>query len=264
MTPSAYAKSGAAEASQESAYPRPRYAWYVLGVLTLVYIFSFLDRQILNLLVAPIRRDLHVTDTQISLLSGFTFAIFYVAFGIPLGRVADSRNRTRLITGGFAAWSLFTAACGMAGSFGQLALMRMGVGIGEATLSPAAYSLISDYFPPRRRAFAQGIYNMGIYVGSGIALVLGGIVTGIVSRRADYTIPLLGTVRSWQVIFLVIGVVGVLVVPIMLTVREPVRQNAGRRAATSIPLGEVVAYVRQNFATYSRHNLGIAMLSFSS
>ncbi len=89
----------------------------------------------------------------------------------------------------------------MARSFGQLALMRMGVGIGEATLSPAAYSLISDYFPPRRRAFAQGIYNMRIYVGSGIALVLGGIVTGIVSRHADYTIALLGTVRSWQVVF---------------------------------------------------------------
>ena len=145
----------------DTAYPRPGYAWYVLGVLTLVYMFSFLDRQILNLLVAPVRRDLHISDTQMSLLSGFAFALFYVAFGIPLGRVADSRSRTNLITAGFATWSLFTAGCGLAASYGQLLVMRMGVGIGEASLGPAAYSLITDYFPPNRRARAQGIYNMG-------------------------------------------------------------------------------------------------------
>ncbi len=248
----------------DDEYPKPRYAWYVLGVLTLVYIFSFLDRQILSLLVAPIRRDLHISDTQISLLSGFSFAIFYVAFGIPLGRVADSRNRSKLITIGFASWSLFTGACGLAGNFVQLALMRMGVGVGEATLSPAAYSLITDYFPPRRRAIAQGIYNMGIYVGSGIALVLGGVVTGIVAKRPDYVVPLLGAMRSWQVVFLVIGGIGVLVVPVMFTVREPVRQHVGASGAVSIPLARVAAYVRGNLATYGCHNVGIAMLSFSS
>lgn len=245
-------------------YPPQDYAWYVLGVLTLVYIFSFLDRQILSLLVAPIRKDLHISDTQISLLSGFSFAIFYVSFGIPLGRVADSRNRKGLIAIGFAAWSAFTAACGLAGSFVQLALMRMGVGVGEATLSPAAYSLITDYFPPQRRAVAQGVYNMGIYVGSGVALLVGGVVSGILAGHADFIIPIIGSVRPWQMVFFVIGLAGVCVVPIMLTVREPARQNAGRASATSVPLADVVQYVRKNFATFSCHNVGIAMLSFSS
>lgn len=245
-------------------YPAPRYAWYVVGVLTLVYIFSFIDRQILSLLVAPIRTDLHISDTQISLLSGFSFAIFYVSFGIPVGRIADSKSRTGLIALGFTAWSAFTAACGLAGSFVQLAAMRMGVGVGEATLSPAAYSLITDYFPPQRRAVAQGVYNMGIYIGSGVALLVGGIVAGALSGHDEYMLPIIGSVKPWQLVFLVIGAAGVCVVPIMLTVREPMRQNVGESGVTSVPLSQVVQYVKRNFATYTCHNVGIAMLSFSS
>ena len=243
-----------------AVYPRPAYAWYVLGVLTLVYVFSFLDRQILNLLVVPVKADLHISDTEMSLLMGLSFAVFYTVFGIPLGRLADAWSRRGLIAGGFALWSAFTAGCGFVGNFPQLALMRMGVGVGEASLGPAAYSLITDYFPPQRRGVAQGFYNMGIYIGSGLALVLGGVAIAVVSRQAVWDLPVIGVVRWWQLIFLVIGAAGLLALPLMLTVREPVRQGA---TAGSPPLREAWVHFKRNRATYLHHNVGIAMLTFS-
>lgn len=244
-----------------AAYPDPRYAWYALGVLTLVYVFSFLDRQILNLLVVPIKTDLQLSDTQMSLLIGLAFAIFYTVFGIPLGRIADAYSRRGLIAAGFATWSVFTAGCGFISSYPQLAAMRMGVGVGEASLSPAAYSLITDYFAPRRRGIAQGVYNMGIYIGAGLALVLGALVIGWVSQRPLWNLPLIGEVRWWQLIFILIGAVGLLTVPLMLTVKEPPRHGA---PASSIPLREVFGHLRQHRKTYLCHNVGIALLSFSA
>jgi MFS family permease len=112
-------------------------------------VFSFLDRTILSLLVGPIRHDLHISDTQVSLLMGFSFAVFYTFYGLPIGRMADSHSRRNLIAGGIATWSLFSAGCGLAKTFGQMLFLRMGVGVGEAALSPSAYSLLTDYFPPR-------------------------------------------------------------------------------------------------------------------
>src|ERR1700679_1206222 len=129
---------------EQEEYPSPVYAWYVVGVLTVAYIFSFIDRQIMSLMVAPIQRDLEISDFQISLLIGTSFAVFYTFFGIPLGRLADTKDRRAIICFGVAFWSLMTAGCGLTKKFWDLALMRMGVGIGEATLSPAAYSLIAD------------------------------------------------------------------------------------------------------------------------
>jgi len=129
-------------AREQESYPPAGYAWYVVGVLTLAYIFSFIDRQILSLMVGPIQQDLRISDTQMSLLMGLTFAVFYTFFGIPLGRLADTSSRRLLIAVGVAAWSVMTAGCGLAMTFWQLAVFRMGVGVGEATLSPSAYSLI--------------------------------------------------------------------------------------------------------------------------
>src|SRR5262245_15450942 len=160
----------------EQPYPSAAYAWYVVGVLTLVYVFSFIDRQILSLLVGPIRRDLGISEKQMSLLMGASFAVFYTLFGIPLGRLADTRSRRGIIAVGVAFWSVMTAACGLTRSFWQLALARIGVGVGEASLSPSAYSLIADYFRPERRSTALSVYSMGIYVGSGLAYALGGLV----------------------------------------------------------------------------------------
>ena len=171
-------------AADETPYPKPACAWYVLGLLTLVYVFSFLDRTILSLLVGPLRRDLHITDTQVSLLMGFSFALFYTFFGLPIGRMADSYSRRKLIAGGIATWSLFSAGCGLARNFGQMLLLRMGVGVGEASLSPSAYSLLTDYFPPRRRALAMSIYSMGIYIGTWRSFIIGRVCDRLGKRSS--------------------------------------------------------------------------------
>jgi MFS family permease len=252
----------------EEQYPSASYAWYVVGVLTLVYVFSFIDRQILNLLVRPIRRDLGISDTEMSLLMGFSFAVFYTFFGIPLGRLADTRSRRTIIAVGFAFWSLFTAGCGLAKNFGQMLLMRMGVGVGEAALSPAAYSMITDCFPPRRRATALSVYSMGIYIGSGIAFIIGGLVSKFATQQELWQLPVIGATRPWQVVFFIVGLPGVLLALLMFTLREPARRGAkmntaGQTTAPQIPLGEVLAYIRENWRTFLCHNMGFALLSIS-
>jgi MFS family permease len=255
--------SGVPQARADEAYPSAQYAWYVVGILVVVYVFSFVDRLILNLMVAPIRRDLQISDTEISLLSGFSFALFYAVLGVPISRIADSGCRRCLIAGGFVVWSVFTAACGLARSFGQLLLMRVGVGVGEATLNPAAYSLITDYFPPERRATALGLYNMGIYVGAGIAFILGGLVIGLTASREEYVLPVLGAVRSWQLVFFLVGVPGLVFALAMFTVAEPRRRGPGADVA-SIPLGEVFTYIKMNRSTFASHNIATALLAFAA
>src|SRR5258708_6316435 len=191
----------------ESARPQEalgslRYAWYVVGVLTFVYIFSFIDRQIFSLLVGPLRHDLHITDTQVSYLIGTSFLVFFALFGIPIGRLTDIYSRRLIIAIGLVLWSLFTAGCGLAHTFPQMLLLRMGVGAGEAALSPAAYSLITDYFPRNRLATAISVYSMGIYIGAGLSSVVGSLVVHYAAAQATWTLPLVGAVRSWQLIFL--------------------------------------------------------------
>ncbi len=247
----------------EEPYPPVGYAWYVVGVLTFVYVFSFIDRQILSLLVKPIRRDLGISDTQMSLLMGFSFAVFYTFFGIPLGRLADSRSRRTIIAVGFAFWSLFTAGCGLARNFTQMLLLRMGVGVGEAALSPAAYSLITDTFPRHRLATAISVYSMGIYLGSGIALVLGGAVSALAGSQELWSLPLVGETRPWQVIFFIVGLPGVFLALLMYTVREPKRRDL-RTDKQQLPLSEVLAYIYKNRMTFVCHNVGFALISFSN
>jgi MFS family permease len=256
---------------EETPYPPTGYAWYVVGVLTLVYIFSFIDRQILNLLVSPIRRDLGISDTQMSLLMGFSFALFYTFFGIPLGRLADHKSRRSIIAVGFIFWSIMTAGCGLAKNFFQMLLLRMGVGVGEACLSPAAYSLITDYFPKERRATAISVYSMGIYIGSGLAFLLGGTVVGLASGQEVWDLPVIGATRPWQVIFFVVGMPGVLLALLMYTIKEPMRRGIrliqaadGTMKRTQVPLKEVYEYVLKNRTTFLCHTIGFALLSFSS
>ena len=256
---------------EQEPYPSTVYAWYVVGVLTLVYVFSFIDRQILNLLVEPIKKDLAISEFQMSLLMGFSFAFFYTFFGIILGRLADSKSRRAIIAVGFVMWSLFTAGCGLARNFFQMLLMRVGVGVGEAALSPAAYSLITDYFPKERRATALSVYSMGIYIGSGLAYMLGGVVYRWASTEAGWNVPLVGETRAWQVIFFIVGLPGVVLALLVYTVREPVRRGIkmiraadGRLKAAQAPLKEVFAYISENRLTFICHNVGFALLSFSS
>ena len=166
------------------------YRWYVIMVLLLAQMFSFLDRMIMGLLVGPIRESFAISDTQYSLLAGLAFSLFYAVMGIPLARIADSRNRRNLITWGIAVWSLMTAVCGLARNFWTLFFARVGVGVGEAALGPAAYSMITDYFPKSTLARALSVYMLGVTLGSGFAYMLGGAVVAYVQTLETVSLPL--------------------------------------------------------------------------
>jgi MFS family permease len=205
---------------------RPRvsaYAWYALTLFVVVYVFNFIDRQIVSILAESIKADLKLDDGQIGFLYGTAFAVFYALFGIPLGRLADSWYRGRLMAIGLALWSSMTALSGFAQSYGMLAAARVGVGIGEASASPAAYSMIADYFPKERRATALSIYSSGLYIGGGIALPLGGFVLSAWARNfPDAASAPLG-LAPWQAAFLVVGLPGILLALWIWTLREPLR-----------------------------------------
>ncbi len=208
------------------------YAWYVVLILTIAYTISYIDRQIFNLLVGPIRADLDISDTQVSLLQGFAFAIFYSVMGVPIARIADRGNRRNVIAAGIFVWCLMTAACGFARNFLQLFLARVGVGVGEAALSPPAYSIIADYFPEERRALATGTYSLGVYAGAGLAMLVGGAVIELISLHAPIDLPLLSALKPWQLTFIVVGLPGVLVGLLMFTIKEPVRRGSIGQEAT--------------------------------
>jgi MFS family permease len=202
------------------------YAWYVLGVLVVVYMFNFIDRQIIAILAEDIKRDLGISDTEIGFLYGTAFAIFYALFGIPLGRLADMWLRTRLLALGLTLWSGMTAVSGFASSFAHLAFARIGVGIGEASASPCAYSLLSDYFPKEKRATVLAIYSGGLFLGGGVSLFIGGL---IVDRwNAAYpetTLAPLG-LAGWQAAFLAVGIPGLILALLVALMKEPVRGAA--------------------------------------
>jgi MFS family permease len=272
MQPQTPQQAGGSKPAETHDYPRESYAWYVVVVLTIVYLFSFIDRQILSMMVGDIKTGLGLDkDWQVGFLMGPAFAVFYTIFGIPFGRLADSHNRTRIIAFGLTVWSLMTAACGLARSFWHMALMRIGVGIGEASLSPSAYSMITDYFRKEKLARAIAFYGMGIYFGSGMAYLVGGKAITYVRQTAPWDLPVLGLVTPWQKVFFLVGLPGLLVVPLLLlTVREPERRGllGARRAPgvkhTAVPLREALRYIGANKSTILSHNIGFALLSFSS
>jgi MFS family permease len=201
-------------------------------VLTLAYTCSFIDRQILTMLIDPIRRDLHVTDTQVALLGSLAFTVFYTLLGVPIARLADRANRRNIMAAGVALWSLMTAACGLARGFWPLFGARVGVGVGEAALSPAAFSVLSDLFPARRLGRAISAYSTGIYFGAGLALIVGGTVIKKITSASIRELPFIGTILPWQLVFLVVSTLGIPVFLLMLTLREPRRRG---RAPTALP-----------------------------
>ena len=199
-----------------------RYAWSVLGVLVLVYVLNFVDRSIISILANDIKRDLNLDDSDLGFLYGTAFGVFYALFGLPLGKLADSWNRTKLLTLGLALWSTMTALSGFAKSGGMLAAARVGVGIGEASASPSAYSLISDWFPKHMRATALAIYASGLYLGGGISLLIGAQVVqrwNAAWPNGDAPLGLAG----WQAAFMVVGLPGLLLALWVSTLREPIR-----------------------------------------
>ena len=221
--------------------PVQSYRWYVLSVLVIVYILNFIDRQIMSILAVDIKADLGLTDSDMGFLGGAAFAVFYALFGIPLGRLADNWGRVKLLSLGLALWSVMTALSGFAKNQASLTFARMGVGVGEATASPTAYSLISDYFPRRQRATALAIYSSGLYLGGGVSLFIGAAIKEAWNAAYPGGGPL-GLV-GWQAAFLAVGIPGVLVALWVATLREPVRGAMdGTPSATSPnPFREFVA-----------------------
>ena len=233
------------------------YAHYVLMVLVIVYVFNFIDRQILSILAESIKADLGVSDAQIGFLYGTVFAVFYAVFGIPLARFADVWVRRSLISAGLFFWSAMTALSGTARSFSVLALYRIGVGIGEASASPAAYSMLSDYYSPKRRATVIAIYSSGVYIGAGIGLVLGGWILDQWTALFPVNPPL--GLKGWHVAFMAVGLPGLLMAAWVRTLREPIRglseglvtkphpapyKVLGTEMAAVIPPLNIVAIVR--------------------
>jgi MFS family permease len=245
-------------------WPPLRVGWYAVAVLFIAYTFSFADRYILSLLIGPIKEDLGLSDTRISLLHGFAFALFYTFMGIPIGRLADRYSRRTIIAIGIAVWSAMTAACGLARGFWELFAARVGVGVGEAALSPAAYSMIADLFPPRLLGRALSVYSAGAIVGGGMAFIVGGMVIQAIVQAPTMTLPLIGTVKSWQLAFIVVGLPGLLVSALMYTLPEPLRRSKalpGSVADQDLPLSQVFRFLGSHWRVYLPLFLGFSMLA---
>jgi MFS family permease len=224
-------------AAGETPWPPPSRAWWAVGVFCIAAVLSYSDRQILSLLVDPIRADLHATDVQIGLLQGAAFALIYAVAGVGLGRAADVLPRRLVIVAGIVIWSLATLACGYAHSFGELFAARAAVGVGEAALAPAAMSIITDSFPVNRRGAATGTFLMGMIVGGGVALALGGLVLHAAEAGALRNLPILGTLAPWRSGLVILGLLGLPVALLAATVPEPRRRHViGGGSVQPVPL----------------------------
>lgn len=218
------------------------YAWAVVILLSIAFTFSMIDRMILTLLVEPIKGDFGLSDTQISLLHGLAFTLLYVLVGLPLGWLTDRYSRRTIAGVSIFFWSLATIACGIANNFSQLFLGRVGVGVGEAGLSPAANSLIADYFPPERLARPIAYFSIGGTVGVGLAYIFGGAIAEIVSGMGAVSVPLAGEIRPWQLTFFIVGIPGMLFAFLFLFVREPKRSSQSKISTKNIPVRETAKF----------------------
>jgi MFS family permease len=246
--------------SSDSDRRELRAAWYTVAVLTLANVSGFVDRQIIALLVGPIKRDLGLTDTQVGYLGGISFVVFYSLLGFPIGRWVDRGSRRVIVAAGTAVWSLFTMASGLAQSYRALFAARVGVGVGEATLQPSAISLIADSFPRRRLGTAMGVFMIGTFFGSGVAYALGAFVVGKLDRPGWIDLPIAGQVHPWQTVFFIIGVPGLLISLLALTIKEPKRTGVaeGATRAERVPIPVFIAYLRANARTVAALSLGFA------
>lgn len=243
------------------AFSRPSAlaGWWATFVFFVLYALSFVDRQLLNLLVEPIKASLGVSDFQVSLMQGLTFAVFYTVFGLGIGWLVDNRPRRPIMFAGVALWSIATAMCGIAGKFWQLALARIGVAVGEASLAPAAYSLMSDIFPPRKLALPMSVMGAGAGIGGAAALVVGSYILGLVPDG----IALSGAwhLEAWQVAFLVVGIPGLFIAPLIWTVRDPGRKQAASAAAAEADAGSVLRFIGRHKRFYLGHFIAFGVFS---
>ena len=241
------------------------HAWYGVVLLLGVYINSFIDRTILTLLVGPIRETTGLSDSEVGFLIGPAFAIFYTVAGLPLGWLADRASRVWLIVVGQIFWTIASVSFGLGRSFRALALARIGVGVGEASLSPAAYSIITDLFPLERLGRALSVYSMGIHLGGGLASVVGGFVIGWAGEASSFRLPLVGERHLWQVVFFVVALPTIpLTLLLLTTFREPKRRESrGGTEAVSVTTGDFFRYFRANAGAFLCHNFGFGLLALS-
>jgi len=237
-------------------YPPLGYSWYVVILLTLGYILSFLDRNILVLLVEPIKAEFALSDTQIGLLMGLAFSIFYATMGIPLGWLADNMKRRTLVAAGMFVWSIATCLSGFTKSFGALFTARVAIGAGEATLSPCAISLISDMFPEGKRARAIAVYSCALSIAAAFSFKLGAEILNWANTTDTSEMFLIGGLKPWQIVFVIVGAPGVVLSAFMMFVKEPKRQQVKKLDEKPIKFRQTIAYYKENRGGF----LGISLL----
>jgi MFS family permease len=235
---------------RSAPYPPQAYAWYVIAVLFIATLLSQLDRQLPAVLVKPLRHEFGISDTGFSFLQGYAFALFYTFAGLPLGWLVDRTVRRNLIIVGMLVWSAMTVFSAFAQDYHQMVVARMGVGIGEAVLAPAAYSMIADYVAPHRRGRALSVYYVALAIGSGVSLILGGLILRL-TPATGLVLPAIGPLAQWRLAFLAAGAPGVLLAFLLLTIREPVRRGVGVTVEKS-SLKEFGAYLWTHASTFSR------------
>ena len=236
-----------------------RNASFVVGALSLAYLLAMVDRLVLSLLVEPIKVDLKLSDAQIGSLAGLAFGLFYTVMGIPIGRLADRTHRPGLIAAGVLLWSLATMACGLATTFGRLFATRVLVGVGEATISPAAYSLIAEIVPREKLGRALSIYMLGTVVGLGVAWIAGGQVLHWLGGAGPMALPFFGALAPWQMVFVLVGAPGLLIAPLVLLIAEPRRGLAP--GGSFAGLAAVRDQLRRNGSVYAAHFIGMAAVN---
>lgn len=249
-------------------YPAPAVGWYATIILAFLYWLSILDRFIISLLVDPIKRDMDITDVQFGMLHGLAFSVTFSLLGLIAGTFADRFNRRWIIYLSVSVWSLATAACGMAQTFWHLLLARVGVGVGEAGLNPSATSMLTDLFPRDKLTSAMAVYAIGSTVGSGTAFLIGGLIVSMVSQVESFVWPIIGEVRSWQVVFFIIGIPGAVLALIVFTFPEPVRRNRkninvgkGFWKSSINSYAELLKFMRTRKRFFLPHYIGFGLAS---
>jgi MFS family permease len=244
---------------KDAAYPRPLIAWFAVGLLVVASLISYVDRQVVAIVVGPMKADLALSDTQLGWLYGI-FALSYAIAGVPIARLADRGNRRNLIAVGVFVWSAMTMVCGLVGNFAQVLLARIGVGIGEATLVPSASSMIGDLFSRERIPFAVSVFTAGSVLGSGIAFVVGGAILSAVENSGLPVFPFMAGMAPWKQVFIIVGAPGLLLVPVLLLLREPLRRTSAAPQATT-DTQAILDFYRRNRATILLHHSGFMALS---
>lgn len=237
------------------------YRWYVVGFLTLAATVSIIDRQILAFMIGPVKQDLGLNDTMMGLLGGLAFTLFYTILTLPMAWLADRASRKYIIGIGIFFWSLATMACGLAQRFLHLFVARAAVGVGEAALSPAAISMMADYFDRARLPLAIGIFSAAPFIGVGLANLLGGAVVTQLEAMPEIRLPLFGELRSWQAMFVIVGAPGLLLALVTLTIREPVRTGLADATKRGMAIGEAVRFFRGRSRFLTFHFIGFTALA---